>query len=215
MHAFVGPRACLHLSKALRLLLCVPVFAGPPVSPYDAHAKLVAQGIDKFPDGKTMAALGRKLQGTCTVRAVEMPWSQARANDKDLPGAWVEINRHIKGLREQGFKRVLVAGYGFGANAALAYSGAAGQADGVVALAPEARAVGLGELPATATRMAQHIPALWVIGTDDPLHERGETFAYAKAPLHPASRYATVKADRKGTPDAAVKTVVDWIKSQE
>ena len=76
-------------------------------------------------------------------------------------------------------------------------------------------AAGLGELPATAARMAQHIPALWIIGTDDPLHERGETFAYARAPLHPASRYATVKADRKGTPDAAVKTVAEWIKSQE
>ncbi len=162
-----------------------------------------------------VAGFGRKLQATCMPKVVEMPWSQRRNNDKDLPGAWVEINRHIKGLREQGFKRVLVAGYGFGANAALAYSGEAGQADGVIALAPEARAVGLGELPATATRMAQHIPALWIIGTDDPLHERGETFAYAKAPLHPASRYATVKADRKGTPDAAVKTVVEWIKSQE
>ena len=55
-----------------------------------------------------MAALGRKLQGTCTVRAVEMPWSQARANDKDLPGAWQELARHVRGLRQQGYTILMV-----------------------------------------------------------------------------------------------------------
>ncbi len=162
-----------------------------------------------------MAALGRKLQGTCTVRAVEMPWSQARANDKDLPGAWQELARHVRGLRQQGYKRVLVGGAGFGANAAMAYSAAVGESDGVVAIAPEADAPGLGTLPATAAAMRQHAPALWVLGTGDPLFQRGEDFAYAKAPPHPQSRYESVKSDRKGTVEAAAKPVGDWLKSLE
>lgn len=161
------------------------------------------------------AAFGRKLQPTCTAKAVEMPWSQRRNNDKDLPGAWQELTRHVKELRQQGYQRVVVGGWGFGANAAMAFLGAVGDTDGVIALAPEADAAGLGALPATAAAMRQHAPALWVIGTDDPLHQRGEGFAYAKAPPHPLSRYATVKADRKGTPDAAVKPVLEWLKSLE
>lgn len=198
------------LMAALLAAACAPVLA-------QTESKTCAMVVmhDAGSSPAALASFGRRLQASCAPKLVEMPWSQRRNNDKDLPAAWVEVNRHIKGLREQGFKRVLVVGYGFGANAALAYSGAAGQADGVIALAPEARAPGLGELPATATRMAGHIPALWVVGTEDPLHERGETFAYAKAPLHPASAWVSVKADRKGTADAAVKAVADWIKSQE
>jgi hypothetical protein len=162
-----------------------------------------------------MAALGRKLQATCTVKAVEMPWSQRRANDKDLPGAWGEVTRHIRELRQQGYKRVLVGGAGFGANAAMAYAGTVGDADGVVALAPEADATGIGGLPATARGLRQHMPVLWVLGTDDPLFQRGEDFAYAKAPPHPQSRFDSVKADRKGTVDAAAKPLADWLKSLE
>ena len=162
-----------------------------------------------------MAALGRKLQASCMARAVEMPWSQRRANDKDLPGAWQEVTRHIRELRQQGYKRVLVGGVGFGANAAVASAGAVGDADGVVALAPEADAPGIGGLPATATALRQHMPVLWVLGTDDPLFQRGEDFAFAKAPPHPQSRYESVKADRRGTADAAAKPLADWLKSLE
>ncbi len=202
-------RACLWLMVALA--------CGPTLALAQSESKTCAMVLmhDAGSSPAAVAAFARKLQATCASKNVEMPWSQRRNNDKDLAGAWQEINRHIKGLRDQGFTRVLLGGYGFGANAALAYSGAVGQADGVIALAPEARAAGPGDLPATAARMAQHVPSLWVIGTDDPLHERGEGFAYTRVPPHPLSRYATVKADRKGTPDAAVKTVTEWIKSLE
>ena len=163
----------------------------------------------------SMSAFGRKLQPACTAKAVEMPWSQRRNNDKDLPGAWQELGRHVKELRQQGFQRVLVGGAGFGANAAMAFLGAVGDTDGVIALAPDADAPGLGPLPATAAAMRQHAPALWVLGTEDPLHQRGEAFAFAKAPPHPNSRFASVKADRKGTVDASVKQVLEWLKSLE
>lgn len=170
---------------------------------------------DRGATTQPVAAFGRKLQAACTAKAVEMPWSQRRNNDKDLPGAWQELARHVKELRQQGFQQVLVGGWGFGANAAMAFLGGVGDTDGVIALAPEAEATGLGALPATAAAMRQHAPALWVIGTEDPLHQRGEEFAYAKAPPHPMSRFVSVKADRRGTPDAAVKPVLEWLKSLE
>eukprot|EP01034_Spumella_vulgaris_P005003 gene5003-6387_t len=97
-----------------------------------------------------------------------------------MAGAWQEVTRHIRDLRQQGYKRVLVGGAGFGANAALAYAGAVGDSDGVVALAPEADAPGIGGLPATAAALRQHMPALWVLGTEDPLFKRG-----AAAPAKP------------------------------
>ena len=170
---------------------------------------------DRGGSAAPMAALGRKLQASCMVKAVEMPWSQRRADDKDLGGAWQEVTRHIRELRQQGYKRVLVGGAGFGANAAMAYAGVVGDSDGVVALAPQADAPGIGSLPVTAAALRQHMPALWVLGTDDPLFQRGEDFAFAKAPPHPQSRYEPVKADRKGTADAAARPLADWLKSLE
>ena len=181
----------------------------------DSKACALVLMHDRGGSAAPMAALGRKLQASCTAKAVEMPWSQRRANDKDLPGAWQEITRHIREMRQQGYKRVLLGGVGFGANAAMAYAGAVGDADGVVALAPEADAPGIGGLPATAVALRQHTPVLWVLGADDPLFKRGEDFAFAKAPPHPLSRYESVKADRKGTVDAATRPLAEWLKSLE
>lgn len=201
----------------LLLVLAAAVLASPGVALAQADGKGCALVLmhDRGGSAAPMAALGRKLQASCTVKAVEMPWSQRRANDKDLPGAWQEVTRHIRELRQQGYKRVLVGGVGFGANAAMAYAGAVGDSDGVVAMAPEADATGIGGLPATAMALRQHMPVLWVLGTDDPLFQRGEDFAYAKAPPHPQSRYESVKADRKGTAEAAAKPVADWLRSLE
>ena len=201
--------------SALLVALLAACAAGSAWAQADPRTCALVLMPDRGGTPVPMAALGRKLQGVCTVKAVDMPWSQARANDKDLPGAWQELTRHVRGLRQQGYKRVLVGGAGFGANAAMAYSAAVGESDGVVAIAPEADAPGLGALPATAAAMRQHAPALWVLGTGDPLFQRGEDFAYAKAPPHPQSRYESVKSDRKGTVEAAAKPVTDWLKSLE
>ncbi|MCA0213407.1 MAG: hypothetical protein LCH79_09585 [Proteobacteria bacterium] len=210
-HNLTARRAVLRLALAAATLSS----AGLAWAQADSKACALVLMHDRGGSAAPMAALGRKLQATCMVKAVEMPWSQRRANDKDLPGAWQEVTRHIRDLRQQGYKRVLVGGAGFGANAAMAYAGAVGDADGVVALAPEADAPGIGGLPATAMALRQHTPVLWVLGTDDPLFQRGEAFAFAKAPPHPQSRYETVKADRKGTADAASKPLADWLKSLE
>ncbi|MBX3655962.1 MAG: hypothetical protein KIS62_16590 [Ramlibacter sp.] len=189
--------------------------AGPLMAQPEARDCVVLLLHDAGSSPAAMAALGRKLQPTCTPRAPDMPWSKARHNDKDAAAAWQELGRLVKNLRRDGARRIVVLGEGHGANAALAYAGATGEPDAVVAIAPLARAPGLGELPAVAAKMRQHIPAIWVVGDGDPLFARGEAFAYAKAPPHPGSAYVVVNADHKGTPEAAVKPVLDWLKALE
>lgn len=163
---------------------------------------------------QSLAALGRKLQPACAARVPEMPWSARRGGDKQGEAALQEIARHVKELRQQGHKRILLAGHGLGANAALAYAGSVGDVDAVVAWGPDAApaAAGWGELPALAPRVRQHIPLLWVMGQADSGHKLGEGYAYAKAPPHPFSRYLVVKADHEGTPEAALKALLEWIK---
>jgi dienelactone hydrolase len=206
------PNAAGAWRRALTLMVLAAAVAGPAQAQSKDCALLLLH--DRGGSTAPASALGRKLQSVCTAKAVEMPWSERR-NERDPRAAWPELARHIKELRQQGATRVLVGGWGFGANAALAFAGASNDADGVIVLAPEAEASGLGPLPAAAAGLRQHAPALWVVGQGDPLHERGEAFAFGKAPPHPMSRYVSVKADRKGTPEAAVKPMLEWIKSLE
>jgi len=147
-----------------------------------------------------LAALGRKLEPACATRAV----------------AAADLARQVKTLRQQGAKRVVLVGHAAGANAALAFAGSNGDADGVVALGGDTSGGSeFGELPELAGNVKQHVPLLWVVGSGDPLHKRGEDYAYAKAPPHPSSRYVSVKADAAGTPEAAAKAVIEWLKSLE
>lgn len=153
---------------------------------------------------QAMAALAKRLQGNCAVRIPEMPWSARRGEAGE--GA-EDIAREVKAVRQQGHKRIVLVGVGAGASAAMAYAGSAGDIDGVAALAPQDSAA----LPATAARMPQHVPLLWVVNAADPLHAKGEAHAFAKAPPHPASRYVAIKAD-PSQPENASRTVLDWIK---
>lgn len=153
---------------------------------------------------QAMAALAKRVQGSCAVRTPEMPWS-ARRGDGGTGAE--EIAREVKAMRQQGHKRIVLVGVGAGANAAMAYAGSAGDVEGVAALAPQDGAA----LPATAARILQHVPLLWVVSTADPLHAKGEAHAFAKAPPHPSSRYVAIKAD-PSQPENASRTVLDWIK---
>ena len=58
------------------------------------------------------------------------------------------------------------------------------------------------DISAGAGGLKQHVPLLWIVGTADPLFARGEDFAFAKAPPHPASRYVSVKGDAAAVPEA-------------
>jgi len=70
---------------------------------------------------------------------------------------------------------------------------------------------GLASMPAIAPRI--DAPFLWVVGTRDKnMLERGRAYAFDRVPAKPANRYAEVDADHMGTPDAARRVVVEWLR---
>ena len=260
--ATAGRRTLLAL---LALAVCASGAIGQPAK---GCAIVLLHG--KWGNPGQLGPFARKLLPVCDYRALEMPWSQRRGYDKDYPSALREISAQVKDFRQQGYRRVLVAGHGLGANAAIAYAAEVGNVDGVIALAPghfpramyerggsrevvdaarklvaagkgqqslsiedteldQRRSIamsaavmvsyfdpqGLGDMPTTARRIAQNIPLMWVIGRKDPLFAAGEAYAYAQAPPHPLGRYAVVNADHAGTPDAAAKPVIEWVRLLE
>jgi len=79
---------------------------------------------------------GNKLEPDCDYKALEMPWSKRRNYDSPYSTALAEIKTQVEKFRQQGYKRVVLAGHSFGANAALAYMKTEGSVDGIVLLAP-------------------------------------------------------------------------------
>jgi pimeloyl-ACP methyl ester carboxylesterase len=79
---------------------------------------------------------GNKLEPVCDYKALEMPWSKRRNYDVPYATALMEIKTQVDTFRQQGYKRVVLAGHSFGANAALAYMKTEGNVDGIVLLAP-------------------------------------------------------------------------------
>ena len=116
----------------------------------------------------------------------------------------------MRELKRQGYRKVVVAGQGVGANAALSFAARTGDADAVVAIGgdPAPNAEGLGDLPALAAGLRQHTPLLWLVGDGDPLKARGEDYAFLKAPPHPSSRYVALKADT----ESLGKALVEWVR---
>ena len=142
-----------------------------------------------------LVAMARKVQASC-------------ANARSIaPG---ELAKAVKDARQQGAKRLILVGQGVGANAALAFAGSSGDTDGVVALGGEAAANEFGALPALAAGIKQHVPLLWLVPAGDPLAARGEDYAFAKAPPHPASRFVPFKGDAA---EAGARLVLDWLKA--
>ena len=72
---------------------------------------------------------------------------------------------------------------------------------------------GLGDIPASMSRIGKPVPLLWLIGTGDPLYPSGQTFAYDRAPQHPLSRYVVVSADHLNTPSAGREQIIDWLRT--
>lgn len=108
---------------------------GAPASAADDKACAVVVLHGKWGNPQYIGHFARRLD-PCAARSVEMPWSQRRGYDKDYRTALAEIEAQVKEFRAQGYRRVLVAGHSFGANAALAYGAEIGGIDGVIALAP-------------------------------------------------------------------------------
>jgi len=66
----------------------------------------------------------------------DMPWSRGRYLSGDLDKALAEIAGHIKGLREQGATKIIIAGHSMGVPVGMAYAARAGDVDALVQLAP-------------------------------------------------------------------------------
>lgn len=67
-------------------------------------------------------------------------------------------------------------------------------------------------MPRNAARMPA-VPFLWVVGTGDSMYQRGEAYAYARAPRHPKSKYLVVNAGHIDTPNVAREQVVAWLRT--
>ena len=90
----------------------------------------------KWGNPQYIGFFGRSLEPTCDYKSIEMPWSKRRNYDEPYSVALTEIKAQVDVFRTQEYKRVLLAGHSFGANAALAYMAEIGDVDGVIALAP-------------------------------------------------------------------------------
>lgn len=169
--------------------------------------------------GNALQPFAARLPADCRVRPLVMPWSPGRNWDKPFAGAVDDIAAEARALRRDGVRRVLVAGQGLGANAALAFAAQHGDADAVIALmplesAPAARdPQGLGDPARQAPRLRQHTALLWVVAAGSAMAQRGEAFAYARATPHAHSRYWVLPRD--GLLDAAGRAVADWLKETE
>lgn len=89
----------------------------------------------KWHNPRDFGFFGRKLEPTCDYKSIEMPWSKLRSYDQPYPVALAEIKAQVDAFRKEGYKRVILVGHSFGANASFAYMAEIGDVDGVVSLA--------------------------------------------------------------------------------
>lgn len=90
----------------------------------------------KWGNTQYISFFGNRLKPTCDYKSIDMPWSSRRNYDEPYSTAIAEIKRQVEKFRKDGYKRVVLAGHSFGANAALAYMKSEGNVDGIVLLAP-------------------------------------------------------------------------------
>jgi pimeloyl-ACP methyl ester carboxylesterase len=228
------------------------------------HGKWGTTGAQS-PIGPMVSAMQR---AGYLVDTPEMPWSRDRAYDKDVEGAFGEIDTAVERLKGKGAQRIVVGGQSLGANVALAYAAARGEGlAGVIVVAPGhtpeiesfragaasevARARDLikngkggdkirfsdnnqgkkgtvgarpsdyltwfdpdGALvfPKSAAALKPGTPLLWVLGKEDSMAQRGEAYAFAKAPPNPKSLYKVFGGGHFDTPTVAAAEINAWLK---
>lgn len=68
-------------------------------------------------------------------------------------------------------------------------------------------------MPNNAPLIKPGTPLLWVIGTRDRMYDKGEAYAFAKAPAHPKNKYVVVEGGSHGSaPPKAAKDIIAWLK---
>jgi len=105
-------------------------------APADGKACAMVVMHGKWGGPRFLEGFARAMAPACDAKSIEMPWSGRRAYDAGYPTALQEISAQVQAFRAQGYRRVLLAGHSFGANAGIAYMAEVGDADGIIALAP-------------------------------------------------------------------------------
>ena len=131
--AGAGRLTAWMLGMLVSALPAAPAHAQAAV-PGHACAMVVMHG--KWGGPRFLEGFVQTMAPACDARSIDMPWSGRRAYDAAYPVALQEMAAQVQAFRAQGYRRVLLAGHSFGANAALAYMAEYGDADGVIALAP-------------------------------------------------------------------------------
>jgi pimeloyl-ACP methyl ester carboxylesterase len=67
-------------------------------------------------------------------------------------------------------------------------------------------------MPNNAAMLSPNMPLLVVVGTRDPIYSAGTSYIFDRAPRNPYSAFRNVEADHFGTPAAARRIVVEWVK---
>lgn len=122
--------------KSLIILFCLFPFAFAQGESGDKNCAMVLMH-GKWGNPASMAFLERRYKDVCTSKSSEMPWSQRRNYDQPYEVALDEIEKQVKEFRFEGYKKIILVGHSFGANAGFAYASTNREkVDGVVALAP-------------------------------------------------------------------------------
>ena len=90
----------------------------------------------KWGNASSLSFFSSRLTDLCDYKEIELPWSKNRLYDKSYLDAINEIHLQVNNFRAADYKRVLLSGHSFGANATLAYLNIYDDIDGAILLAP-------------------------------------------------------------------------------
>ena len=128
----------MRIHPLVRLVsLLIGIFP-PALAQAPAEGKACAMVVmhGKWGGPRFLDGFARAMAPACDAKTIEMPWSARRGYDAGYPAALQEVSKQVQAYRAQGYRRVLLAGHSFGANAVMAYMAEVGDADGIIALAP-------------------------------------------------------------------------------
>jgi len=134
----------------------------------------------------------------------ELPWSRRRNHDRTYDQALEEVEAAVEEIKRRGARRIVIVGYSMGSGAALDFAATRKGLAGIVVMAPGPRKPSL---------VKAGTPLLWVIGRRDVGVTAAERDAFARTPTHPMSRYVLVDAGHADTPQKALPSVIEWLKS--
>ncbi|MBF0466826.1 MAG: alpha/beta fold hydrolase [Nitrospirae bacterium] len=74
--------------------------------------------------------------------------------------------------------------------------------------APEGPAV----IPLNAQSIKPETAFMWVVGTQDKMYQKGQSYAFDKAPSNKCNKYLVVNSDHMNTPQDASADIIKWIR---